>query len=262
MLRLDLKGRSTHDRIEQTSNKGQKSMKHSIVFLLLSTTMVACSNGIQQEPRSEVVYESDLLTFYDVPEDTLDWMNHCLYVKADSVISMFAFTISKYEFKEDTLLFHLIGKLVERDVYEGNLKAVYKWFWHDAIEKDVEEYLVAANGGQTMADSASCECVMRTICDSIAHIDTYEDIELNALASIEAYVACWRMIDKYKCIIKSTDSIDLKRTYLEDCQAVLKQMSDERERQRNSGINWGRKANLRMKQLAEDKIKMLYGKEN
>lgn len=237
-------------------------MKYSIVLLLLCMTMVACNHDVQQEPRSEVVYGSDLLTFYDVPEDTLDWMNHCLYVKADSVISMFAFTISKYKFKNDTLLFHLIGKLVERDTYKGDMKAVYKWFWYDAIKKDIEEYLVATNGGQTMEDSACCECVMSTICDSIAHIDTYEDIELNALASIEAYVACWRMMDKYIRTIRSTDSIALKRTYLEDCQAVLKQMSDERERLRNSGINWGRKANLRWKQLAEDKIKMLYGKDS
>ena len=228
-----------------------------IVICMCLGMLLSFTAGCQRERRSEVVFGSDLLTFYHVPEDTLAWMSHCLNVKSDSVISMFAFSLQPYPHDADTLLYNVICKMTERDCYEGSMQAVYKWFWHDAVKKDVDDYLSLKSSGLTLTDSMRYELVMKAICDSVSRIDTYEDCAKNALAHAVATVSVWRMMDKYKEMIRKTGDVRIKRAYLEDCQLWLALLDDAKERLRDSGEHWGVKVNRQHKRLAEFRARML-----
>lgn len=119
---------------------------------------------------------------------------------------------------EDTLMYRLVDNLIcSRDYYEGDLKSVYDWLWHDEMIAEIDTYLKTIYPDKEEFDDNDYLGVFDKMGHYVDPLCGGNNPEMRQCSQVWHYLSVLHLIGKYKeAILYAYPSKELAKAYLED----------------------------------------------
>lgn len=118
----------------------------------------------------------------------------------------------------DTMMYRLVNDMVRlRDYYEGDMKAVYDWLWHEEMMKEIDTYLKTTYPKKKNFDFGDYEQVINAMVNYVSPLADGYDYLMGQNAEVCYHAKCLLLIEEYKEAVRHcSHSPEMAKAYMED----------------------------------------------
>lgn len=154
----------------------QNSSMSRLWYILCLTwsagTVILSSCSSEPKERSNLRWATNVQEYFDVPTDTLLWMEDCINSAEQRTTCMFRSCINPAYFEGEQGLYELVDTMATTlHSYDGNMRREFDWLWHNAMKAEIDKYLERRYTGTDTSDSARYCWLLREICLRLNNID-------------------------------------------------------------------------------------------
>lgn len=118
----------------------------------------------------------------------------------------------------DTMMYRLVNDMVRLlNYYEGDMKAMYDWLWHEEMMKEIDTYLKTTYPKKKKFDFGDYEQVIYAMINYVSPLADGYDYMMGENAEVCYHAKCLLLIEEYKEAVRHcTHSPELAKAYIED----------------------------------------------
>lgn len=223
-------------------------MKKIIYLLCVITFLLSCDSvNVHNEKKEEVLSKTSepklsdcskmLMEIYGLPADSVKLLeeaaktryNYSIYDMIDDEGNLVWKASEDDPFKSenldcmgimlaDTMMYRLVNDMVRlRNYYEGDMKAMYDWLWHEEMMKEIDTYLKTTYPKKKKFDFGDYEQVIYAMINYVSPLADGYDYMMGENAEVCYHAKCLLLIEEYKEAVRHcTHSPELAKAYIED----------------------------------------------